>query len=382
MASGKLAASVVVAGLILAAFAPFVAVMALLPAADTLGIVLFLLQVAGFSLALAALGIGLGGVGRQRFARGGSGVILGFAALVVLGFQFELAERALVRGSGFGVQRTLLIAWLVVAPLAPLALGFAASGLSYDDREPSSGLRIAWAIFVGLLALAIAIALPQMGADDIEDILVFGALGILFGALPAAILTAESPQPDRETEARLEGRRLRWLAALLAYGRARALALNLSLGALLAGATLIGLFQLRIGGTGAMLVEPFGRRFWQAVLALAGAQGVSLTFSILPALMVAPDRPTPSERRKARLLGSISLLVASFVLPVLLLIGSGGNVTPDELVVSPLSAVLSAVFNGPGSGEVLLWVVLGVFALVIGLALPGAGLRRAHGDAR
>ena len=118
------------------------------------------------------------------------------------------------------------------------------------------------------------------------------------------------------------------------------------------------------------------------MLALAGAQGVSLTFSILPALMVAPDRPTPSERRKARLLGSISLLVASFVLPVLLLIGRGGNVTPDALGVSPMSAVLSAVFNGPGSGEVLLWVVLGVFALVIGLALPGAGLRRAHGDAR
>jgi len=385
---GKLAAALVLAALILAAFLPFVVVIALQPAVDTFGVLVLLVHVCSVAVFLTALGVACGAMRPNRFGRGAGGVILAFITLGILAYEVRLAEGVFNSTIRVGATGLAVAGWLGFGAVAPLLLGFAAAALARDDRDLSRGLRIAWLTFACAASLALSLCMPGLGADA-ADITVCAVVAILAGTFVAAVVVTEDERLDTESLRRLARVRrgpLRVVHGLLAVGGGRGVALTLALGVLISVSALIGLARVSTVGSPGLPGLTYssastydGLEWVRAAIVLATAIGVSLAFAVFPAHVLGSTRRAPSARRIARWASAISMIVLSLCLPLLLIAASRGGFDEDALFFSPLFVLLEAGRDIDRSrvpdGEVFLWIVIGFVAFIVAAPSLQRGLR-------
>ena len=386
---GKLAAALVVAALILAAFLPFIVVIALQPAVDTAAVLGLLAQVAGLTVLLSALGVASGALRANRFGKGLGVVVLASSSLGLLALELQGVEAVLTGRGRIDVLGVAVAGGLFALAITPLLLGFAAAALARDDREVSRGLRVAWLVLAGAAALATAVVMPRMGAPA-SAIVSSAVLAILAGTFVAAVLVTEDERLDAESIRRLARTRfwpLRVAQGLLAVGGGRGVALTLALGCLITVSGLIGVagapppVSLVTSSFHTPSSYPSGTTvevLFRAALILVTAVGVSLAFASIPGQVLLHERAAPGARRIARWTSSISLLTLSIFLPLVLVITSFGSFDESALFFSPAFVMLDAAHDldhvGPPQGELFLWACLGLVAVFFSLSRVVRGL--------
>lgn len=388
---GKLAAALVLAALTLAAFVPFVVVIALQPAVDPVTTLVQLAHLSGVTAVLAALGVATGAMRANRLGRGLGVVVLAFATLGMLALEVQFAQRAFRGSTHLDVPAftVFVLGSLGLGAFAPLLLGFAAAALARDDRDISRGLRIAWLVVVCVMVLMVSVSMPLNGAS-VDAIVMCAVVTILAGSFVAAVVVTEDEGLDGESRRRLgriRWRPLRGLHGLLAVGGGRGVALTLALGLLISVAALIGIVQ-GSSGTGRSYpggsLSPFVTRTTFGVLArsaflLATTIGVSLAFAALPAHILGRSPNVPAPRRFARWSSAISLLTLSAFLPVLLVVVSSGSFDEDALFFSPLYVLIEAADDVDRTrafdAAVFLWGCIGVVAFCVAVPSLARGIR-------
>lgn len=371
---GKLIATLIVAGLILAAFAPFVVVMALHPGVNTVAVLMLLVHVAGVCTLLSALGISAGVARTNRVGKGIGAALLAFATLGAYAMETQATQVALGNLGNAKFAPLLGVGWLYGAACAPLLLGFAAAALARDDRETSPGLRRAWVLAVLASAVMTAFILP-MSVHDAEAVVASAAFSILAGTFVASVIITEDERLDVESRARITAARGplgRHVVGLLSVGGGRGVLLTLVLGVFLVVAALFG-----------VTLTPSRANLGSVAFVLLVALGTSLAFAVIPGRIVVHARSRPSARRTARWASAISLVTLSLLMPLIVGIATQGGVNGDELYFSPLFVLMEASFD-VGSGrdfgaEVVIWAVIGFFALCVAAPSALRGLRELSG---
>jgi hypothetical protein len=386
---GKLAAALVLAGLTLAAFLPFVVVIALQPAVDTAGVLALIAHISGVTVFVTALGVASGAMRSNRFLKGGGVVILSFVALGLLAFEVRVAESLLRGDLRPGTLSLVVGSWLGPAAFAPLLLGIAAAGLARDDRDISHGLRIAWFVFAGAMALMLAVAIPMLG-ESADVIVMCAVFTILAGSFVALVLVTEDERLDRESRhwlGRVPGRPLRAVCGLFAVGGGRGAALTLALGSLVAVSALYGVARVSSGSSRGWPSSPFPGHasivthelLTKAGFVLATAIGTSLAFAVFPAHVLGRPTSKPGARRIARWSAALAFMSLSVFLPVLLMVTSRGSFDEDALFFSPLFVLMEAASDvkraRSPAAAVFLWALVGLGALFLAAPSVARGIR-------
>jgi hypothetical protein len=388
---GKLAAAMVVAALILAAFLPFVVVIALQPAVDTAAVLMLLGQIAGMAVLLSALGVASGALRANRFGKGLGVVVLASSSLGILALEVRAAEAVLNGRARFDVLGLAAGGALLALAITPLLLGFAAAMLARADREVSRGLRIAWLVYASATALAVAVVMPRMGAP--ADAIVSGAvLAILAGTFVAAVLVTEDERLDPESARGLARTRfwpLRVTRGLFIVGGGRGIVLTLALGLLISVSALIGTASAFTASTSSRVAYSYRgpssyspsstmEVLFRAALILVTAVGVSLAFASIPAYVLVHERAARGARKIARWTSAISLMTLSFFLPLVLVVTSLGSFDESALLFSPAFVMVDAAHDlervGPPQGELFLWSCVGLVAVFFSLTRALRGL--------
>ncbi|MEZ6015188.1 MAG: hypothetical protein R3F49_08750 [Planctomycetota bacterium] len=370
---GKLFGALVVAGLILAAFLPFLVTIAQLPGVDTVAVLVGIAHVCGVSVLITAVGVSTGVGGDSRVGRGAGFVLLALVSLVAFAIESRMTVAAQNHGTGAIAADLIAIGWLACAALGVLALGLAASRLARDDRDDSRGQRLAWLGFTLATVALVAGVFPSTGTDFSVSV-GYAVVVLLLGTVVAAVLVTEDDRLHLESAQRIAGARTapsRWFAALLVPGGGRGVALMLATGSLVISSALVN---------GVRVAAPPGQLVLAAVILLS-ALGTSLAYAMLPGAIILDARSQPAARRFVRTLTAVSLVVMSLGLPLVLIIATQGGFDAEDAVFSPLLSLMWAASSLDRTHRVLdgliLWAIVGGFALLMSLPKAWRGVRAA-----